>query len=178
MLFQICHASKEPLQRKLRFFVKSAPLRDNEKRIRVMEYFQQEYKVYTNLLPMLRGRYKRSNKMIDYSSNIVSSFACKYYIDSSGWHPKCCLARTDCLVLENIADKGYQNRPYGTPFDREHIECMLKSLAEMHACSFEAESWVNFEDDHSYILEERYARSQSIPFKAEMEVYIIALILC
>lgn len=98
---------------------------------------------------------------IDFEHRLCFFFLQYLVIGTHDWHPKCYLARSDCLVLEDLKGRGFQNRPYGTLFDLEHMKCVMKLLAQVHANSFEftlatEARKMSFEKEHHYIMEEQY----------------------
>ncbi|KAE8573328.1 EcKinase 9 [Halyomorpha halys] len=57
--------------------------------------------------------------------------------------PACYLARSnEIMVMEDIAKKGFRNRPLYETFDLEHCKKTLEALAKFHALSFITEKWV------------------------------------
>lgn len=49
------------------------------------------------------------------------------------WRPNCYLAHRDFLIFEDLNQQGYQHHINGEKFDLAHVQCVLKSLARMHA---------------------------------------------
>lgn len=92
------------------------------------------------------------------------------------WRPKYYLLRDDCLVLENLRDCGYINKTlYGNGLNQQHIECLLTSLAELHANSFASERrGINLVEKYETLLRETRVTSESTWFTYEMEVSAIS----
>lgn len=64
-------------------------------------------------------------------------------IETTHWHPKCYLARQDLLVLEDLNLSGYKHLVHRTRFDRSLVECVLRSVAAIHADSIAYETKVH-----------------------------------
>lgn len=88
------------------------------------------------------------------------------------WRPKHFLLRDDCVVLENLQDCGYKNKAiYGMGLDQQHMESVLKSLAEMHANSFALEGrGTNIATKYQTLLAETSVTSENVWFTYEMDV--------
>ncbi len=67
---------------------------------------------------------------------------CLLYIvtESFHWKPKCYLAREDLLILEDLNLSGYRHLAHRTRFDRPFVECVLRSVAAIHAESIAFET--------------------------------------
>lgn len=61
-------------------------------------------------------------------------------IETTHWQPKCYLAREDLLVLEDLNLSGYKHLIHRTRFDRSLVECVLRSVATIHADSIAYET--------------------------------------
>lgn len=55
--------------------------------------------------------------------------------DTLHMQPKCFLAREDLLVLEDLNLSGFKHLVHRTRFDRPLVECVLRSVATLHADS-------------------------------------------
>lgn len=123
--------------------------RDNEnKRAHVKLYFEKERGIYNDIFE-------------------------EY--DAAGewqWKPKSLLLRDDLLVLENLQDHGYKHKTiYGDGLDQLHIECLLKTVAEMHATSFGLEkSDINLTAKHGQLFTEVNVTPDNIWMAYQFEV--------
>lgn len=50
--------------------------------------------------------------------------------------PKCYLARSDLIVMEDVSKKGFKNKPLYDTLDLHHCEKTIEALAKFHALSF------------------------------------------
>lgn len=132
----------------MRFFIKSLPRNNEDKKAHVKSYFEKEYRVYTEIFE-------------EYNA----------YGDCQ-WKPCCYLLREDCLVMENLQDRGYSHVSiYGNGLDQLHMECVLKSLAEMHADSVGLEqNGVNLEAKYGKLFTEVNVTPDNIWFAYQIEV--------
>lgn len=64
-------------------------------------------------------------------------------IGTTHWQPKCYLARNDLLVLEDLNLSGFKHLKHRTRFDRPIVECVLRSVAAMHADSIAYETKIH-----------------------------------
>lgn len=81
------------------------------------------------------------------------------------------MASDDYLVLEDISERGYRSRAYGTTFDQPHVECVLRTLAKMHSHAIASElCGFDIRKNAKYLLVEQYSTTESANFRAEMEV--------
>lgn len=133
----------------MRFFIKSLPRNNEDKKAHVKSFFEKEFRVYAEIFE---------------EYNVRSECL---------WRPSCYLLREDCLVMENLQDRGYRNASiYGNGLDQQHMECVLKSLAEMHASSVGLEqNGVNLEAKYGGLFTEVNVTPDNIWLTYQIEVY-------
>lgn len=111
------------------FFVKLTPLDSNGKirRSELSWMFEREAFMYSEILQRLNG--KNPNQMLMMLIVLLKP------IETSNWYPKCYLAREDLLVLEDLNLSGFKHLKHQTRLDKPLVECVLRSVAKMHADS-------------------------------------------
>lgn len=160
----------------LRFFVKTTPIRNEEKKAKVLQFFMKEKQIYTDLFAELyngkNGGWYMSFYNYIRSFYHVSLLVAKKKTGDLFWRPKCHLAREDCLVLDDLIDLGYESiTAYESQFTVSHIECILKCLAEMHAGSLISESrGLDIKTRYGHLLKEEYVTEKSFQIQSEFKV--------
>lgn len=174
ILFSKGDSSSTKEVRLLRFFVKTTPIRNEEKKAKVLRFFMKERQIYTDLFAEL------FNQKNGGGYDFCNYHWCSYYVSHLVsikigellWRPKCYLVRENCLVLEDLIDLGYKSiTAYESQFTVSHIECILKCLAKMHADSLVSESrGIDIKAKYGHLLKEEYVTKESFQIQSELKV--------
>ncbi|XP_037031363.1 uncharacterized protein LOC119070925 isoform X2 [Bradysia coprophila] len=103
------------------------------------EETREEFKFFVKLVPLdSNGKIRRSELtwMFEREAFMYADMLLKFNAtEATHWHPKCYLARKDLLVLENLNLSGFKHLTHRTRFDCPLVECVLRSVAAIHADS-------------------------------------------
>lgn len=109
-------------EKELELFMKLYPQNDNfRKALPVQEIFGKEVLLYEKVLPQF-AKFQKDIK------DAFHSFA-KYY-------GKCEIDYNECLILENLVNKGYSLWDRRAPMNKEHISLVMSELGKLHAISY------------------------------------------
>lgn len=110
--------------KRLELFVKTYPQNENfRKALPVLEIFGKEIQMYETVLKHFANFQKDMGV-----KDSFRSFA-KYY-------GKCEIDRNECLILENLVNKGYALWDRRTPMNEDHISLVMTELGKFHAISY------------------------------------------
>ncbi|KAJ6622509.1 hypothetical protein Bhyg_17595 [Pseudolycoriella hygida] len=101
------------------------------------EISSKKFMFVAKLVPLdSNGEIRRSdlNWMFDREAFMYSEILLKIK-EAANWYPKCYLARENLLVLEDLNLSGFKHLVHRTRLDRPLVECVLRSVAAMHADS-------------------------------------------